>query len=227
VSAAAQRRWKWSVLTGIAAWIRVTVLVAVVNDDPSDGTPVLLTFAAGGGLFFGAVFGVALWETRSRTNLELDRVYAELVVGSTPASSASRVLGGMRTAARIYVVLGAIVTGLGLLAIVQQALEIGNASTTLYVMVAIVVAWAAAVPLVLRRANAASVAVLEPLGLHQNGTVMTGERHGRQVSIEITSAGSVTRVKGDGEPIVIRRKGHEGPSWLLDLAEAERQASER
>jgi hypothetical protein len=215
------------VLGGLAVWIGLTVLVAVVNDDPADGTPVLLTFAAGGAIFFGAVFGVALWETRPRTDLELDRVYAELAIGPAPSPSASRALGGMRVAARIYIALGAVVTALGLLAILQQALEFGSATATVSVLVAIVLVWAAAVPLVLRRATAASTAVLEPLGLAQNGAVIAGERHGREVRIEITSAGSVTRVEAPGGAFVVRRSGHDGASWLRDLQEAEAAAEPR
>ena len=177
-------------------------------------------------LFFAGLFGYAWWETRSRSNPELDRVYSELAIASAPMPSASRALGGMRVVARTYIVLGALVTALGLFAIVEQGLEFGSPGATLWALVAIVVAWALAVPFVLRRANAASEAVLEPLGLAQSGAMITGERHGRRISIEITSAGSVTRVKGEGEPIVIRRKGHDGVSWLHDLAEAERQADD-
>jgi hypothetical protein len=215
------------VLGGLAVWIGLTVLVAVVNDDPSDGTPVLVTFAAGGAIFFGAVFGAALWETRPRTDLELDRVYAELAIGPAPSPSASRVLGGMRVAARVYIALGAVVTALGLLAILEEGVGFGSATATVYALVAIVVAWAAAVPLVLRRATAASRAVLEPLGLVQNGAVMAGERHGRAVTIEITSAGSITRVEAPGGAIVVRRAGHDGASWLRDLQEAEATAEQR
>ena len=58
------RGWAAFCLIGIALWIGVTVLVAVLNDDPSDGGPVLLAFAGGGAAFFAAVFGVAWWQTR-------------------------------------------------------------------------------------------------------------------------------------------------------------------
>jgi hypothetical protein len=163
----------------------------------------------------------------ARNDPELDRVYSELALAPVEMPSSSRVLAGMRHVAYAYYVLGALVTALGLFAVFEEWLGFGNVGVTIWALVAIVVAWALAVPFVLRRANAASEAVLEPLGLAQSGAMITGERHGRRVSIEITSAGSVTRVKGDGEPIVIRRKGHDGVSWLHDLAEAERQASAR
>jgi hypothetical protein len=177
--------------------------------------------------FFACFFGTLLWKTRARADPELDRVYTELAITQAPMPSASRALGGMRSVVRAYIVLGAAVTALGLLAVVQEGLEFGSAAATVGALVAIVVVWAAAVPLVLRRANAASVAVLAPLGLRQNGTVMAGERHGRRVSIEITAAGSVTRVDAPEGAIVIRRKGHDGASWLRDLQEAEMQAAGR
>jgi hypothetical protein len=195
--------------------------VAVVNDDPADGTPVLVAFAGGGALFFGGVFGVALWQTRRKADPELDRIYAELALEPAPMPSASLALGATRTAARAYIVLGAIVTALGLVAIIQEGLDIGNPAVTLYVLVAIVVAWAAAVPLVLRRAHEAATALLSPLGLQQHGSRIEGERHGRRVSIEFSATGSETLVGS----VVIRRRGHDGAAWLRDLSEAERQAA--
>ncbi len=190
----------------------------------SDETAAIV-FASAMGAFFAGMFGWAFWRTRARADPELDRVYTELCIAPAPMPSASRALGGMRTVVRAYIVLGAIVTALGLLAILEEGLGFGSVAATIWALVAIVVVWAAAVPLVLRRANAASVAVLEPLGLRQNGTLMAGERHGRRVSIEITNTGSITRVETDGEPIVVRRRGHDGASWLLDLSEAERLAN--
>lgn len=207
------------------SWIALTVIVAVVNDDPADGTPVVIAFTAGGAAFFGAVFAAALWQTRPRTDSELDRVYAELAIEPAPAPSASRALAGTRTTARAYIVLGATVTALGFITILEEGLGFGSPAATLYALVAIVVAWAAAVPFVLRRSREATTAVLGPLGLEQNGARIAGERHGRRVSIEFSASGSVTRVQTEGEPIVVRRRGHEGASWLLDLRDAEELAA--
>jgi len=175
--------------------------------------------------FFTGMFGYALWRTRPRTDPELDRVYTELALESAPVPSASRALGGMRAIARMYIWLGALVTALGLFAILQQGFEFGNAELTIYAIAGVVVLWAAAVPFVLRRAREASVSVLAPLGLTQDGSRIVGERHGRQVSIDITTAGSLTRVDSAGDPIIVRRRGHDGASWLLDLREAELRAS--
>jgi hypothetical protein len=160
----------------------------------------------------------------------------------------------MRRVARAYIVLGIVVTGLGLLAIAQEGGEQGSGATTLWAMVGIVVLWALAIPFVIRFANRASASILAPLGLVQRGATLAGERHGRSVRIEITSAGSVTRLgaagdaalrddeilafagrggadtwrgvsaESDGATIVVRRSGHRGASWLWDLWLAERLA---
>jgi hypothetical protein len=110
---------------------------------------------------------------------------------------------------------------------VEEALGFGSPAVTVYVLIAIVLAWAAAIPLVLRRSREASLAVLGPLGLQQDGARLTGERHGRRVTVAFSASGSVTRIATDAEPIVVRRQGHEGASWLLDLREAEALAEAR
>lgn len=199
MSRSASRAWIVLCLVGIGLWIGVTVLVAVVNDDPSDGGPVVLAFAGGAAVFFGIVFAVALWETRPHSDPELDALLAELSLSPEMAPRSVRAIGGMRRTARAYIVLGALVTGLGLAAIVQQGLGVGSPRTTAYVIVAIVILWALAVPFVLRRANAASRAVLTPLGLSQTGADLTGERHGRRVGVRISPQGSVTEVDGGRE----------------------------
>jgi hypothetical protein len=67
VSGASGRGWVAFCLLWIALWIGATVLVAVVDDDPSDGRPVLLAFATGAALFFGTMSGVALGPAAGRT----------------------------------------------------------------------------------------------------------------------------------------------------------------
>lgn len=181
-------------LAGIGLWIGVTVLVTVINDDPSDPRPATLTFAAGGALFFGCIFGYALLRTRPRRDPELDALLAELTTEPLQERASAAHINAMRRVARTYIVLGALVTALGLAAIVEEVLGIGSTAATLYATVAIVVVWALAVPLVIRRAQRASAAVLTPLSLGQNGSSLEGERHGRHVRIELTTAGSVTRV---------------------------------
>ena len=132
MSRSGSRGWGAFCLVGIPLWIGITVLVTVLNDDPSDGGPVLLAFAAGGAVFFGIVFGVALWQTRPRSDPELDALLAELSLQPGATAASARAIGAMRRVARAYIVLGALVTALGLLAICEEALGFGSAVATLY-----------------------------------------------------------------------------------------------
>ena len=200
MSGPASRGWAAFSLAGIALWVGVTVLVAVLNDDASDGTPVALAFAGGGAAFFGAMFGIAWWQTRPQSDPELDALIAELSLDPAATPGGARAIGGMRRTARAYIALGVVVTALGLAAIVQEGLGVGDPRATLIAAVVIVVAWAAAVPLVLRRAREASEAVLGPLGLEQRGAAIAGERHGRRVSVALSARGSVVRVASDRQP---------------------------
>ena len=220
MSAGGRRGWAAFSLVGIALWVGITVLVAVVNDDPADGTPVLLAFAGGAAAFFAAVFGIAWWQTRPRSDPELDALLAELRLDPVTAPASARAVGGMRRVARAYILLGALVTALGLAAILQEGLGVGSPRTTVIAIVAITVAWAAAIPLVLRRAREASVAVLAPLGLTQSGDTMTGERRGREVGVRITSRGFVTTLDGQsgalpmsGEQILAYAGGGRESVW--------------
>jgi hypothetical protein len=200
MSGSATRGWAVFSLVGIALWVGLTVLVAVLSNDPADGTPVLLAFAGGGAAFFACVFGVAWWQTRPRSDPELDALLAELRLDPSAGPASARAIGGMRRVARAYIALGAVVTALALAAIVQEGLEVGSSRATLIAAVVIVIGWAAAVPLVLRRSRAASEAVLGPLGLEQRGASIAGERFGRRVSIALGPRGSVTRVASEAEP---------------------------
>jgi hypothetical protein len=214
------RGWTAACLLGIALWIGVTVLVTVLNDDPSDGTPTLLAFAAGGAVFFGAVFGYGLWRTRPRSDPELDLLLDELAIEPRTSASTATQIGAMRRVARVYLVLGAVITALGLFAILEQGLGFGSVGATIGAIVVITVLWALAIPFVLRRAQDASVAVLAPLGLEQHGAEITGQRHGRRVTVSFTGRESVTNV---GE-VELRSPSDEPAGWLRDLAEAERRA---
>lgn len=204
MSRTASRRWTVFSLTGIALWVGVTVLASVLNGDPSDPRPVVLTFAAGGTVFFGVIFGIAFLHTRGGPDPALDALLAELAIEPELGRHRASQIGALRRVARAYILLGAIVTALGLVAIVQDAVGVGSARTTLIVIVVIVVIWALAVPLILRLANRASGSVLSPLGLEQRGSVIAGERHGRAVSIEISASGSVTRLHDAGPAPTLR-----------------------
>lgn len=214
------RGWTALSLLGIALWIGVTVLVTVVSDDPSDGTPTLVAFAGGGAVFFGAIFGYGLWRTRPRSDPELDLLMDELAIEPRTSGGTAVEIDAMRRVARVYLALGAAITALGLLAILEQGLGFGSVGATIGVIIAITIAWALAIPLVLGRARDASVAMLAPLGLEQHGAEITGERHGRRVTVRFTGRESVTTV---GE-VELRSPSDEPAGWLRDLAEAERLA---
>lgn len=118
-------------LIGLALWIGAMVLVGVINDDPSDPGPTLVAFIAGGVVFFGAMFGAALWQQL--------RMKAE----SDDARFGKRVAVG-------YSITGAVVTGLGLAAIWRGGIQGEDASIFIVPLVAIVVVWAVAAVLLLR-----------------------------------------------------------------------------
>ena len=214
------RGWTALSLLGIALWIGVTVLVTVVNDDPSDGTPTLVAFAAGGAVFFGAIFGYGLWRTRPRSDPELDLLMDELAIEPRTSGGTAVEIDAMRRVARVYLALGAVITALGFFAVLEQGLGFGSVGATIAVIIAITVAWALAIPFVLGRARDASVAMLAPLGLEQHGAEITGERHGRRVTVRFTGRETVTTV---GE-VELRSPSDEPAGWLRDLAEAEQLA---
>ena len=95
------RGWTAFCLGGIALWIGITVLVTVLNDDPSDGTPTLLAFAAGGAVFFGVIFGYGLWRTRPRADPELDLLLDELAIEPRTSGGTAAEIGAMRRVARV------------------------------------------------------------------------------------------------------------------------------
>ena len=123
------RGWLAFTLIGIALWVGAMVLVGVINDDP---TPTLVAFIAGGVLFFGAMFGVALWQQlRSRAESDEARFGKRVAVG--------------------YSVTGAVVTALGLAAVWRAGIQDEDASIFIVPLVAIVVVWAGVAVLLVRR----------------------------------------------------------------------------
>ena len=125
------RGWVLFSAIGIPLWIGAMVLAGVVNDDPSDPTPTLVAFIAGGVLFFGGMFGAALWQ-QLRANAE-----------SGEARFGKRVAVG-------YSITGAVVTALGLAAVWRGGIQGENTAIFIVPLVAIVVVWAIAAMLLLR-----------------------------------------------------------------------------
>ena len=218
-------RWTVGTLIGLAAWIGVMVAAAMLNGNPSDPMPVVLTFIIGAAVFFGAVFGIALWQTRRRPSPGLDALLASLTLdGRVPSTSSVATVGGRRTV-RAYLVFGIVVTALGLAAVLLGVLESPLTNVAVAVLILTLIGWAAAVPVVLRNRRVDATALLEPLGLEQRGADIVGTRHGRGIRITFSARGTRTTVKPEqGDPIVVMRNGHPDDGWLRDLAEAEGRA---
>jgi hypothetical protein len=189
------RRWGLFTAVGLGVWIGVTVLVGATQDDPTDPGPTLIAFAAGGTAFFGCVFGAALWHLRPRRNPELDALLRELVVEPGSEHLTARGIEATRRIAFFYVLGGILVTALGLAAVWQQALDVGDPAKSLLAIAVLVGGWALATRTIVSRAFRASGQVLGPLGLALAGSVIAGKRHGREVRISIEPGGSKTRVE--------------------------------
>jgi len=223
----ASRWWLvWS-LGGIAAWIGVTVAVAVTHDDPSDPGPILRTFAIAGGVFFAVTFGAAAGQMRRarlRTGSDLYRRAAIRDVSDDELRAAARSTAGIGPT---YLFFGATVTALMLVSIGFG--DEGLMRTLLWIAVGLVLIWAVYAGFALRRAFAAGDAFAQPLGLRLTeipawvarpsggGDLIGaqgfgGERHGRQVVISQGAGEAVTAVHG-----VFAERRLTGPQRMVEL----------
>jgi hypothetical protein len=126
------RGWTAFTFVGLPLWIGATVLAAVLNDDATDPGPVLITFVSGGALFFGLMFGAALWQqTRMRADSSEARFGKGVAIG--------------------YSVTGAVVTALGLAAIWRGGIEGEDVGVFIVPLVAIVAVWAVVALMLVRR----------------------------------------------------------------------------
>lgn len=126
------RRWLLFSAIGIPLWIGAMVLAGAINDDPSDPTPTLVAFVAGGTIFFGLMFGMALWQQlRIRADSEEARFGKGVAVG--------------------YSITGAVVTGLGLAAVWRGGVQGEDATVFMGPLVGIVIVWAVVALLLIRR----------------------------------------------------------------------------
>jgi hypothetical protein len=119
----AGRAWTAFSLIGIGLWIGITVLVGVLDDDPTDGRSTLIAFVSGGAAFFALMFGAALLQQlRWRAESDEGRFGKRLAIG--------------------YTLAGIVVTALGLGWI--WASGVGDADPRLFYwpLIAIVVVWA-------------------------------------------------------------------------------------
>ncbi len=128
------RGWAAFSLVGIALWVGAMVLASVLSDDPTDPGPTLTAFVAGGAIFFGLMFGGALWQQ----------------VRTRPASSRH---AWLRKVGIGYTLAGIAITALGLAA-VWRAAEGEEVAVFIVPLIAIVVVWAVAALIILRKLGA-------------------------------------------------------------------------
>ncbi len=206
------RWWVVFCLVGIGLWIAITVVVAMNQEPGSDGTAVDRAFAAGGALFFGALFTVtAIMMRRSQTRAS-SGLYDRLAIEQVPRATVKRALRGVHTIGYVYLVFGVLVTFIPLAGIAISDDEM--MSTLLWVTIGLVVLWAIYMVWALRRVFTTTDVLFRPLGLKLVGTptylmnlftdggqmvgAMTyaGERHGRAVTIAHGNREAVTFVAG-------------------------------
>jgi hypothetical protein len=210
------RAWMAFSIIGIGCWIGMTVLVAVLHDDPTDATPVLRTFAIGGALFFGTMFGAAALQVRRSQGAATDALYLRLADGEVPAATRRAVARSTRSIVSVYLLFGAVTTGLMLLGIGLADDRIMRSLMT--VAVALVIGWAAYSGWAISRAYRATDDLFAPLGLritetptyvahplvaggHLAGALTyEGVRAGRTVTITQTPKQATTHVSGAAPP---------------------------
>jgi hypothetical protein len=210
------RAWMAFSIIGIGCWIGMTVLVAVLHDDPNDPKPVLRTFAIGGGLFFGAMFGAAAVQIRRSQGAASDALYVRLAGGEVPPATRRSVARTTRSIGSVYLLFGAVTTGLMLLGIGLADDRIMQVLMT--AVVGLVIVWAAYSGWALTRTYKATDDLFAPLGLritetptyvpnvlvgggHLAGALTyEGVRHGRTVTITQTPTEATTHVSGASPP---------------------------
>lgn len=205
------RSARWTVLTllGIGLWLAATVYAAANLADPSDPSPVLRTFAVGGGLFMGLVLAASGWEVRRGRMSASWRLYRRLAVREVTESQIRAVARRTAGMAPAYLVFAGLGSGLMFTAIGLG--EDGPYRELFLAMLGLVVIWLGYMVLARNRAYVAVGELLAPLGLAVTGiptwqasgggqvvggTTLAGERGGRPVRIHQRSGESVTEVGG-------------------------------
>ena len=209
-------RWTAGTLLGLAAWIGATVLVAATGDDPSDATPILRTFAFGGGLFFAAVLTAAAWEIRSWHTGATTRLYRRLALRDVPARTIRAAVRRTTGTAYVYLLFAGVTTGLLLAAVAGG--ESGPYRVLLATGFGLVLVWVGYSVFARVRTTGATGDLLAPLGLAVTGVPtwrargyggggdlaggfkLSGERHGRLVSVDLTPGAARTTIEGAFAP---------------------------
>jgi hypothetical protein len=160
-------RWTAGTLLGLAAWIGATVLVAATGEDPSDATPILRTFALGGGLFFAAVLTAAAWEIRSWHAGATTRLYRRLALRDVPARTIRAAVRRTTGTAYVYLLFAGVTTGLLLAAVAGG--ESGPYRVLFATGFGLVLVWAGYSVFARVRTTGATGDLLAPLGLAVTG----------------------------------------------------------
>jgi hypothetical protein len=214
------RWWTACSVIGIALWIGATVWRATQLEPGDDPTPILRTFAIGGGVFFGLMFGAAALQVVVTRRRSTSALYHRLALEPVAPDALRHATRGTARLAFVYFGFGAVVTGLTLVGIGSG--DDRNMRLMMTIAIALVVVWAVVALVVLRRLPTLGAGVFDPLGLRLVGvptydtsllagtTTMHGAmtyagiRHGRAVSISQATGGSTTTVEGrfrfDGAP---------------------------
>jgi hypothetical protein len=201
--------WTIFTLLGVAGWLGVTVYVAATNDNPSDATPILRTFAVAGGAFFGVVLVAAAVQLRGSTSRVSEQLYRRLAVFAvSPQTVRAARRQGLRTG-HTYLAFAGLTTGL-LMTVIGLG-EQGPYEILFAVLFLLVLGWFGYGVVALRRAYRSAGDLLAPLGLSMveapmmvvgDGNRLVGRvayrgvRHGREVSIDQTTRTVVTTVAG-------------------------------
>lgn len=193
------RWWPTACLAAIAGWVAITLIGAYVWPGGEPGGR--YAFAVYGAVFFGSLFGYALWTTRRMQIRARSELYERLALMPVPPDTLRASTEGMYRIGYVYFAAGMIVTGLGLAAIVASGTP--WEARLIQVAIGIVLLWFAYMLFALRAATRISDVLFAPLGLTlvampsyrvslfhgistMEGTVTYGgSRRGRDVSIVI------------------------------------------
>lgn len=202
--------WAIASLLGIGGWIGVTVYVAATNDNPSDGTPVLRTFAVAGGVLIGSMLVAAAVQMRQSAVKVDERLYRRLAVVATPAAAArAAARQGARTG-YLHLLFAGLTTAV-MMTIIGLG-EQGPYEALFAILGGLVIGWLVYLVIALRRAFRVAADLLAPLGLSIVETpgwvpagggrvagrmVIEGVRHGRKVTISQTTREAVTSIEAD------------------------------
>lgn len=228
----------WTVFTllGLAGWLGVTVYVAATNENPSDATPILRTFAVAGAVFFAVVFiGGALGVRRAGSRIS-ESLYRRLAVTEVPPGAVRAAVRRTRRFGHGYLLFTGLATAL-MLTIIGLG-EDGPYELLFAAMAVTIVGFFGYALFALRSVFKGTDELLAPLGLSMvetpgwvtsssgSGGQLVGQfsyggiRHGRQVTISQTSRRAVTVVAGDfprrtltGAATMAARTGQPAKMW--------------